>query len=191
MSSNRFSSPGRPPVAAPTLAFRERLGRVARRGTAYALDCGLLAVGVVTSQAALRAALGARMPALSTGPQIETWVLLTVSLPVWTYFSLLESSLQQATPAKRLLGLRVTTSTGARPGFIRALSRTALKLLPWELTHLTLMLPTPIWSAANAELRPGLFLVYGLLAAYLLCTALTPRGQAPHDLVAGTLVVKK
>jgi uncharacterized RDD family membrane protein YckC len=156
---------------------------------AYVLDGGLLAAGVVASQVGLRALLGARWPALRTGPQIEGWVLLTVSLPVWAYFSLFESSARGATPAKRLLGLRVATTTGERPGWRRALVRTAIKLLPWELTHATLLLPTPMWGAAEAEMRAGLWGVYALLGLYLVCTALTPRRQGPHDLIAGTEVV--
>jgi uncharacterized RDD family membrane protein YckC len=162
---------------------------VVRRGAAYLLDGALLAALVVASQFALRAVLGANLPPLETGWQIERWVLLTVSVPAWAYFSLFESSRWQATPAKRLLGLRVTTLGGERASWGRTLLRTALKLLPWELTHVTLMLPTPIWGAASAELRPGLWVVYGLLAVYVLCAALTPRRQAPHDLIAGTLVV--
>ncbi len=172
------------------MTARPPLTLVVRRSAAYLLDGLLLAALVVASQLGLRAVLGPRLPELVTGPQIETWVLLTVSLPVWAYFTLFESSGWQATPAKRLLGLRVTTLGGGRAGLGRALLRTALKLLPWELTHLTLLLPTPIWGAASAELRPGLFVVYGLLAVYLLCAALTPRRQAPHDLIARTLVVR-
>ena len=166
------------------------LALVARRAAAYLLDGALLAVLVVASQLAVRAVLGARMPPLATGPQIEAWVLMTVSLPVWAYFSQSESSRWQATLAKRLLGLRVTTLDGRRLGFGRALLRTAFKLAPWELTHITLLLPTAIWDSPNAEFRPGLLLVYGLLTVYLLCAALTPLRQAPHDLVARTRVVR-
>ena len=43
--------------------------------------------------------------------------------------------------------------------------------------------------AQPQKLRPGLWVVYGLLAVYVLCAALTPRRQAPHDLIAGTVVV--
>ena len=170
-------------------AARLPLALVARRGLAYMLDGALLAGLVAASQFGLRALLGAAFPALETGAQIEAWVLLTVSLPVWLYFAVGESSGWQATPAKRLLGLRVATVAGQRLGFGRALRRTLVKLLPWELTHLTLLLPTPIWGSASAELRPGLWVVYALLLGYILCAALTPRRQAPHDLITGTLVV--
>jgi uncharacterized RDD family membrane protein YckC len=170
-------------------AERLPLALVLRRGLAYVLDCALLAALVVASQFGLRALQGSRFPVLETGAQLEAWVLLSVSLPVWLYFAVGESSTRQATPAKRLLGLRVVSLGGEHVGFGQALRRTLVKLLPWELTHVTLLLPTPIWSSPTPELRPGLWLVYGLLAAYVLCAALTPRRQAPHDLIAGTLVV--
>jgi len=170
-------------------ATRALAAGLARRALAYLLDCALLAGLVVTTQLGLRLVLGSGFPALATGLQIEAWVLLTVSLPIWFYFAGFESSVWQATPAKRLLGLRVTTLSGQRQSRGRALLRTVVKLLPWELTHLTLLLPTPLWDAATPELRPGLWIVYGLLAAYLLCAAFTSHRQAPHDLMAGTLVV--
>jgi uncharacterized RDD family membrane protein YckC len=44
-------------------------------------------------------------------------------------------------------------------------------------------------GSASAERRPGLWLVYGLLAVNVLGAALPPRRQAPQDLIAGTLVV--
>jgi uncharacterized RDD family membrane protein YckC len=115
---------------------------------------------------------------------------LSVSLPVWLYFSLLESSAVQATLGKRLLGLRVLRLRGGRLSRGQALARTALKLLPWELTHVTLLLPTPIWADPQAGFRPGLIVVYGLLAAYLAAAVLTPRRQTLPDLAAGTVVIE-
>ena len=41
----------------------------------------------------------------------------------WLYFACFESSSWQATPGKRLLGLRVADLTGARIGFGRATGR--------------------------------------------------------------------
>jgi uncharacterized RDD family membrane protein YckC len=167
---------------------RWRLARLPRRAAAYLLDCGLLAAGVVATQLAARLALGARFPALNTGPQVEAWILLSVSLPVWGYWAGFERSAWQATPAKRLLGLRVISAEGGRPSTRQALLRTAVKLLPWELTHATLLLPVPIWSDPAAGFRWGLAAVYGLLGLSALAAILTPRRQAAHDLAAGTVV---
>lgn len=47
----------------------------------------------------------------------------------WIYFAALESSPLQATPGKRLLGLKVADVGGMRPGFWKASGRYVLKLI--------------------------------------------------------------
>jgi uncharacterized RDD family membrane protein YckC len=116
-----------------------------RRLAAYLVDILLLPAAVVSTQFGLAALMG-RWPfrLLTTGLRIEWWVWLSVSLPTSLYFALSESSTHQATPGKRLLGLGVTDIAGNRIGFGRALLRTVVKLIPWEVTYLSLFLPTPI-----------------------------------------------
>src|SRR6266851_4732367 len=80
----------------------------------------------------------------------------------WAYFALLESSPTGATLGKIVLGLRVTDTRGDPISFVRARCRYWLKVLS------TLALMTG-W----------------LMAAF------TPRRQALHDLLAGTLVLRK
>jgi uncharacterized RDD family membrane protein YckC len=156
------------------------------------VDVAILATAVVASQFAIQAVTGGfQADKLKTGPQIEAWVLATVSLPTWAYFTLMEASGWQATLGKRLLGLRVVDTRGKRIGYGRALLRTAVKLLPWELTHLSLMLPVPIWSeGASTSVRPGLIVANALLVVYIATALLTPRKQSVHDLVSGTTVVR-
>ncbi len=79
----------------------------------------------------------------------------------WLYFALMESSGWQATLGKRLIGIRVTDSTGARIRFGRASGRFFGKLL-----------------------SGALFCLGFMMAAF------TARRQALHDLLAGTLVVR-
>ena len=123
-----------------------------------------------------------------TGFQIELWIFLTISLPVWLYFALNECSLRKATPGKRLFKLQVTDLTGNRISFWRAFLRTIIKLIPWELTHITLMVPTPLLWDSSPELRPGIFIVYVLLGVYFLSMLFNQKRQSIHDLVAGTIV---
>jgi uncharacterized RDD family membrane protein YckC len=78
------------------------------------------------------------------------------------YYALQESSAAQATLGKRALGIKVTDAQGRRIGFGHALGR-------WFATALSYLT----------------FYVGFLLAAG------TPRKQALHDFVAGTLVVDK
>lgn len=80
----------------------------------------------------------------------------------WLYFALFETSRWQGTPGKRMLGLKVTDVNGIHVRFGRASGRFAAKLL----------------SAAP-------------LFVGFLFPAWTRHKQALHDLIAGTLVVRR
>lgn len=80
----------------------------------------------------------------------------------WAYFAFMESSSRQATLGKMALGLTVTDLGGRRLGLGRATGRYFAKILSTLPLHL----------------------------GYLLA-AFTERKQALHDLVAGTLVVRR
>ncbi|MBN2388938.1 MAG: RDD family protein [Anaerolineales bacterium] len=163
---------------------------IGRRIAAYLLDYFLLSVVLISLQGVIFL-VGQGFPynLLHTGPQIELWVVLSISLPVWLYFALGECSSHKATPGKRLFRLQVTNLRGARIGFGRAIIRTVIKLIPWELTHLTLMLPVPLWWDSSPGLRSGILIVYVLIGIYILTMFLNKRRQSVHDLIAQTIVV--
>jgi uncharacterized RDD family membrane protein YckC len=78
----------------------------------------------------------------------------------WLYYTIAESSQYQATPGKRLVGLRVVSDAGTRISFGRANGR--------------------YWAKALSRLTLGI--------GYLVC-AFTERKQALHDLMSGCCVV--
>lgn len=80
----------------------------------------------------------------------------------WVYYALLESSSWQATLGKKALGLEVTDLIGARISFGRATGR-------WAARYISVMT---------------------LGIGYLLA-GFTEKKQALHDLIAGTLVIRK
>jgi uncharacterized RDD family membrane protein YckC len=127
---------------------------------------------------------------LNGGPAYEAWFLLTFSLPLWLYFTILESSARQATPGKRILKLKVVDLSGERIRAPRAFLRTILKLLPWELAFVAVLLPEPIFLDPSVVARPALFLLYFLLGLYMLAMILSPRKRGIHDLLSGTLVMR-
>ncbi|MGE5145337.1 MAG: RDD family protein, partial [Candidatus Eiseniibacteriota bacterium] len=86
--------------------------------------------------------------------------LVAVAL-AFAYFAAFEASSWQASPGKRLLGLRVTDLAGRRLGVGRALARQLFKCLDVASSGLT-------------------YLIAGL----------TERRQGLHDILAGTLVVR-
>lgn len=88
--------------------------------------------------------------------------VLLANLLVWMYFAVMESSPQQATLGKQALGLIVTDINGQQLTFGRATGRFFAKYL------------------SNATLEFGY-----IMAGF------TTKKQALHDLIAGTLVLRK
>lgn len=125
-----------------------------------ALYLGALTVGsqlIATSRPNLIAALfGSPLAGQASG-------FLLVTVPVSLYFALQEAAPAQATWGKGRCRLKVVGAGGRQLSFSRALARTALKFLPWELAHAC------IWQArfAPAELPPpiaaGFVLVWVLV----------------------------
>jgi uncharacterized RDD family membrane protein YckC len=165
---------------------------VIRRVLAYAIDAVLLFFAfplILGAVCGLIFYLTVGFGWMQNGLLFWLYVFSTVSIPFWLYYSLLESSARQATFGMRLFGLQVADIEGKRIGFGRALLRTVVKLLPFELNHLVLFLPAPIWSDPQPEFRFGFAVVNALMILYIVTMFLTNRKQSVHDLVAGTIVV--
>jgi uncharacterized RDD family membrane protein YckC len=84
-----------------------------------------------------------------------------MGLASWLYFAAFESSRWQATPGKKVLGLRVTDLEGKRLSFIRASGRYFGKIISWLLLGLG-------------------FVMAGF----------TEKKQALHDMLASCLVLR-
>jgi len=80
----------------------------------------------------------------------------------WLYYALLESSAWQATLGKKALGLEVTDMQGMRISFGRATGRFFAKIIS------------------------SIILFIGFIMA-----GFTEKKQALHDMIAGTLVIRK
>lgn len=89
--------------------------------------------------------------------------LIFISIAVnWLYYALFESSERQATPGKMALGIKVTNLQGNRISFLNATGRYFGKIIS------------------------GLLFGFGYIMILF-----TEKKQGLHDLMAGTLVVKK
>lgn len=164
------------------------------RAAAFALDYVLilsyLAVLALT-MLVLNSFLGITAWMFAERVRAQVTGFLLVTLPVTLYFSFGESSARKATWGKAKLRIQVTDRRGKRIGLWRALARTGLKFIPWELSH------TLIWTItfSNAEVPAwvhyGFVLVYGWIGLNLASLVLTKKHQALYDLLARTCVMKK
>jgi len=169
-----------------------------RRTAAFVLDYLIIAVyiGILTALSlAINAAAPLLIPALFSDPisgQLTVFLILT--LPVVLYFSLSESSFHHATWGKRWLGLKVSAPNGDRLTFGRALLRSAVKFLPWELSH-TALWRIPGWPAQPSEppLAASIFfaLAWLMIIANVISLVLSHRRQTIYDHVAGSIVTRK
>ena len=164
-----------------------------KRLLAFALDYVIisiyLVVLVILGVVVARTPAGPGFRALFDNPNsAEATAFLLLVVPVLLYFAIFESSTRQATWGKRVLRLRAMTTSGERAGFLRALWRNALKLLPWELTHACLW-RIPGWpfdpQTPPLWINVGLVLVWVIVAVYVISLAFSRTGQTLYDHLAG------
>ena len=171
----------------------------ARRVTALVVDYGLVLgwMAVVASCALISWLVTGRLADWQEfgvgGAQALGFVVLVV--PVGIYLFACEASRTQATLGKRVMRLRVIDErSGGRPAPWRILLRTVVKLAPWEFAHFV------VWQVvAEATGESSVFpvwLIVGLLLAnvipvvYVVVVALQRERRGPHDLAAGTRVIR-
>ncbi|WHY81099.1 RDD family protein [Siminovitchia fortis] len=120
------------------------------------------------------------------GSQIELWVLCTMSLPAWMYFIVYEY-LRQQTIGKQLSRLHVIRKDGGRITLWQACLRTFIKLVPWELTHLIVLVPVPWWEP-GAEPNHWIYVPNVLILIYITWLFCTKGRRGPQDLIVGTQI---
>jgi uncharacterized RDD family membrane protein YckC len=169
---------------------------IQRRLLAFGIDYCVIASypAALTAISAFLIPAGALRP-LFSGPTVgQASAFFLVTLPVVSYFALMESSSLKGTLGKRILGLAVVTADGARLTRRRALGRAALKFLPWELSH-TCLWRIPGWPNSPQEppwpVYAGFGLVWSLIGVYVLSAILSNRRQALYDRISRCVVIRE
>lgn len=157
-----------------------------RRTGAYVLDVVLLFAVLAPAGYVVQRLLGL---APDAPREVYAALLLNFSLPAWLYFAWADRSRRGATPGKRAFGLRTAMVSGGRVGAGRALGRTAVKMVPWELTHAASFLLVPAVGTFTPASVAGLVAAYALIFAYLGVAWRTRGRRSVHDVAAGTQVM--
>lgn len=165
-----------------------------RRALAFAVDYVAIAEYLLVMTATMAivslAFPGVRRALFGTPERGELSGFLLVTLPVTLYFALGESGPSQATWGKRRLGLKVVDRQFGRVSRARALARTVLKFVPWELAHAC------IWRLSFDPQSPsplvylGLATVWVLVGLNIVSLVLSPQRQTIYDKLSGTRVVE-
>ncbi len=186
MHSNQHAEP----IAAQRAGLRPRL-------LAFALDYLLIAayatlLAAVTFAAAASPLRSSLAVLTATPASRDAVAFVTMVLPVSLYFALQEGSARQGTWGKRRLGLRVTELDGGPLPLSRALVRSAVKFLPWQIAH-TCLFHSPGWPLAPAAppswVIVGFGLVWLLVLGYLAPLAFSKSHRTPYDRLAGSAVL--
>lgn len=165
-----------------------------RRAIAYFVDC-LCCYGVImlvlqwAILSNLQPLLGIDEEWFQISLNVQLYVLLTISIPVWAYFTYFDSRESKGTIGKRLLKLSVVDDQQQRLDLYRSFQRTFLKLLPWEVAHLGVIWPEPIYFADEPNVR--IFTIVGiiLLAVYTFSVVLSTQQQSVYDKWLDTAVL--
>ena len=158
-----------------------------RRVTAFFVDIVLLFLVLAPIGFLVLTALGGP-PASPSGPEVWLAIVLNFSVPTWTYFVWSDRSVRGATLGKWLLGVRVVRVMGGRLGMAQALTRTAVKLLPWETVHLSAFALSVDFTVLELRQVIGLSIANGLAVLYFVAAAWTRGRRSVHDYVAATAV---
>lgn len=158
-----------------------------RRVLAYLIDIAILFAVLGPAGFLVQQAIGYSP---SSGQEIWGVLLLNFSIPVWAYFCLSDASARGATPGKRILRIRVVRGAGQTLGTGRALARTAIKLLPWELVHISAFALSHDLDAFSILQMVGLATANLLMLVYL-WLAFSSRGRrSVHDISVGTEITR-
>lgn len=163
-----------------------------RRAGAFALDYIIILgylLGITLLFALANALFGQSQWLFADRIRAQFVAFLLVTLPVTLYFAVFESSPRQATWGKHRLNLKVADHDGKQVSFWRALGRTILKLIPWELSH------TLIWEIYFSPQTNSVWINYGFVLVYLwiglniLTLVGTKTHQTLYDLLTKTYVL--
>ena len=159
----------------------------------YLVILGYLAVLATGGLLLTLGPLGSDWTALVSTPwRMDLLAFVTTVLPVILYFTWNERSAAGATWGKKRIGLRVTTLDGNRLGGGRALVRSVVKFLPWQMAH-TALFHIPGFPMATADPPSWTVWMMGamwlLVAAYLLGLTSLYGGRTIYDRLSSSQVV--
>lgn len=164
-----------------------------RRFVAYMVDFIFLAIIILVFQFALSYLTG--FPSskhLKNSWQIYAWVLVSISLPVYLYFIISERSGKQATLGKNIWKIKIGSRNGGVISTRQSILRNLIKIaIPWEMTHISILFPRPLFYADDPSIPFGIYLVDIILLLYLLVFILTKGKMTIHDYLSNTRAIFK
>lgn len=166
---------------------------ILRRIAAYFIDCVLAFLFYLITQttvlAVVRKMISENNEWMKVGWNSEIYTIITISIPVWLYFTFTDSRLMRGSIGKRIIKLEVLSADSKQAISVKkSFARTVLKLLPWELAHIGNNFPVPMYFTKEPELRLGFILSGVILMVYIFSFIINKSNRTVYDLLMGTKV---
>jgi len=116
---------------------------------------------------------------------------LTLTLPIFLYFTLQESSNRQGTWGKRKVGLRVVNAQGETLTKFQAFVRSLVKFLPWQIAHTSIYQIKEVVPGGPTEPFDitGFVLVYILVGINIAAIFISKKHRTPYDWASSSYVI--
>ena len=113
-----------------------------------------------------------------------------ITLPVMLYFISMEASRKGGTLGKRKMNIRVVNSDGGKIGVARALFRSIIKFIPWEISHFAVWNMVRPSHYSNALIMSILLSVNILAILYILFPLTNKHRKNIYDWITNTKVIR-
>lgn len=122
---------------------------------------------------------------------LQLYVFLTISIPVWFYFTYLDSNKSIGTIGKRIMKLAVIDYNKEKVRLKKSFLRTILKLSPWEIAHIGVIFPSPLYFSQNPDIR--ILTIFGIIlfGVYMVSIMIDSNRQSLYDKLLCTKVIEK
>jgi len=154
-----------------------------RRIIAYLIDCTIIFIVLAPVGLAFQYIFGYQPV---SGKEIYFIIVINFSIPVWIYFIYADYSKDGATLGKKFLGIKTNSYESEVVSLKQAGYRTAIKMLPWELTHIASFLLVSIPGQFTSMSWLILSLAYLLIIIYLITAWRSQGKRSIHDHLAIT-----
>jgi uncharacterized RDD family membrane protein YckC len=154
------------------------------RAVAFFIDIGIIyALGFLISMV-LQQLLGVAV----TPFEAYTRAVMSFSVPFWIYSIGNDFSRSGSTIGKKIMKIHVVTIEGMRIRLHQAIFRTAIKVIPWEMVHLSFFGLSEGWGSFSIAQMISTVITYILIFVYVIVTIKTKGIKGIHDLISKTQV---
>ncbi|MFW9824994.1 MAG: RDD family protein [Candidatus Thorarchaeota archaeon] len=117
--------------------------------------------------------------------------VISFSIPFWMYSILSDYSKSGSSLGKKIMKIQVVSSEQGKLKLHQAISRTAVKLIPWEMVHISFFALSEGWGIFSITQIILIIILNVLILIYIIFVIKMKGFKAIHDLIPKTQVKLK